>query len=227
MRDPLIESGNSKRGFTLIELLIVIAIILILISIALPNFLEAQLRAKITSTKGCLQAYRTAQESYHTDFKMYVPDVDGSELVRGAKVTYAVKYGAGARIDCGASEICTYRMLTTPIPYMKRPCYEIFYMPLDKAVSSKRLNFFEYATIWAQGAGPGGAYDTYEAGSKYGIYYVFVSVGPDRTYNYNYSNQAWEYIGSRKYFGSSPAYSPTNGTLSVGDIIVSNRGHEG
>ncbi|MCE7906723.1 MAG: prepilin-type N-terminal cleavage/methylation domain-containing protein, partial [Candidatus Omnitrophica bacterium COP1] len=31
----------KKAGFTLIELLIVIAIILILISIALPNFLEA------------------------------------------------------------------------------------------------------------------------------------------------------------------------------------------
>ena len=36
------------RGFTLIELLIVIAIILILIAIALPNFLEAQMRAKVT-----------------------------------------------------------------------------------------------------------------------------------------------------------------------------------
>ncbi|MBW7937580.1 MAG: prepilin-type N-terminal cleavage/methylation domain-containing protein, partial [Candidatus Omnitrophica bacterium] len=37
----------KKAGFTLIELLIVIAIILILISIALPNFLEAQMRAKV------------------------------------------------------------------------------------------------------------------------------------------------------------------------------------
>ncbi|MBK7496274.1 MAG: prepilin-type N-terminal cleavage/methylation domain-containing protein [Candidatus Omnitrophica bacterium] len=36
----------NTRGFTLIELLIVIAIILILIGIALPNFLEAQVRAR-------------------------------------------------------------------------------------------------------------------------------------------------------------------------------------
>ncbi len=227
MRIRLLASRTSGMGFTLIELLIVIAIILILISIALPNFLEAQLRAKITSTKGCLQAYRIAQEGYHTDFKQYVPDVDGSELVRGLKnVKYSDRYAIGAKIDCGASEICTYRMLTTPIPYMKRPCYEIFYQ-YDTKVTSKKINFFEYATIWAQGAGPGGGYDTYEAGSRYGIEYVFVSVGPDRAYNFNYSNSAWEYIGSRQFYGPSPGYSPTNGTLSVGDIIVSNRGHEG
>ena len=40
------------RGFTLIELLIVIAIILILISIALPNFLEAQVRGESRARPG-------------------------------------------------------------------------------------------------------------------------------------------------------------------------------
>lgn len=43
---------NHRSGFTLIELLIVIAIILILIAIALPNFLDAQARAKVTKTEG-------------------------------------------------------------------------------------------------------------------------------------------------------------------------------
>lgn len=71
----------SKRsfGFTLIELLIVIAIILILISIALPNFMEAQIRARLTSTRACLHAYRTANEAYNADFRVYIPDVDGQE----------------------------------------------------------------------------------------------------------------------------------------------------
>jgi len=43
--------NTPKKGFTLIELLIVIAIILILIAIALPNFLEAQIRARMTRAK--------------------------------------------------------------------------------------------------------------------------------------------------------------------------------
>lgn len=214
------------KGFTLIELLIVIAIILILIGIALPNFLEAQLRAKVTSTRGCLQAYRVAEESYHTDFKMYVPDVDGSENIRGTKLRYSDRYGVGARINCGESEVCSFRMMTTPIPYMKSPCYEIFYQ-VDRQVTSKNKNYFEYATHAAQGAGPQPPIDTYEIGLRYGIQYVMVSVGPDRQYNFDYTTNAWQYIGSRRYYGPSPAYNPTNGTNSRGDIILSNRGHEG
>ncbi|MCA9426935.1 MAG: prepilin-type N-terminal cleavage/methylation domain-containing protein [Candidatus Omnitrophica bacterium] len=64
-------SLQKNRGFTLIELLIVIAIILILVAIALPNFLEAQMRARVTKAKGELRSLATAMESYYLDFKMY------------------------------------------------------------------------------------------------------------------------------------------------------------
>ncbi len=58
-------------AFTLIELLIAVAIILILISIALPNFLEAQLRAKVAKVKGELHGIKTALETYHLDYNDY------------------------------------------------------------------------------------------------------------------------------------------------------------
>lgn len=61
----------TRKGFTLIELLIVVAIIAILAAIAVPNFLEAQTRAKISRTYADLRTYATACESYHIDHNKY------------------------------------------------------------------------------------------------------------------------------------------------------------
>jgi len=58
-------------GFTLIELLVVIAIILILIAVAIPNLLDALLRAKVTRAHGELRSVTIAMECYHRDFGFY------------------------------------------------------------------------------------------------------------------------------------------------------------
>ena len=55
-------------GFTLIELLIVVAIIAILAAIAVPNFLEAQVRAKVGRVKADLRTIATALEAYSIDY---------------------------------------------------------------------------------------------------------------------------------------------------------------
>lgn len=67
-----IRVRNRGKGFTLIELLIVIAIILILIAIALPNFLDAQARAKVTKSEGDMRALEYAIEAYYRDWKAYI-----------------------------------------------------------------------------------------------------------------------------------------------------------
>lgn len=60
-----------KKGFTLIELLIVVAIIAILAAIAVPNFLEAQVRSKVSRSYADMRSIATALESYFVDSNHY------------------------------------------------------------------------------------------------------------------------------------------------------------
>ena len=73
---------KGKHGFTLIELLIVVAIIGILAAIAIPNFLEAQVRAKVARCQSDMRTLATGLEAYYVDFDSYpyaraIPDAPG------------------------------------------------------------------------------------------------------------------------------------------------------
>ena len=64
---------KKLSAFTLIELLIVVAIIAILAAIAVPNFLEAQVRSKVSRARADMRTIATAIESYAVDYNKYAP----------------------------------------------------------------------------------------------------------------------------------------------------------
>lgn len=83
-----------KKGFTLIELLIVVAIIGILAAIAVPNFLNAQIRAKIARVKADQNAYANALQQYMLDQGNRVPNQN-----RIWRITTPVSYIASLNPD--------------------------------------------------------------------------------------------------------------------------------
>ena len=66
-----------RDAFTLIELLIVVAIIGILAAIAVPNFLNAQIRAKIARAESEMRLINEAYTTYNLDRSSWPPHADG------------------------------------------------------------------------------------------------------------------------------------------------------
>lgn len=62
------KQNNKKKGFSLIELLIVVAIILIIAAIAIPNLLRSRMAANEASAVGSLRTLNTAEITYSTTY---------------------------------------------------------------------------------------------------------------------------------------------------------------
>ena len=156
MRDRASSTRCQRQNaFTLIELLIVVAIILILIAIALPNFLEAQTRAKVARAKTETAMLELSLEQYHLDQKAYPPNErDG--------------YGLDDDLN----------RLTTPFVYTTRLPLDPFglkrYRPAGRSTS--------YAYCLATQVVPSGL-DLTPYGVRGRAYYFLQSLGPDLSDN--------------------------------------------
>ncbi len=186
-----------RSGFTLIELLIVVAIIAILAAIAVPNFLEAQTRAKVSRVHADMRSAATAIESYRVDENHYptmlkegfaggVPPLAGSDLkwwYIPDHLSTPVAYLSSADLRCpfgGNWDKEPY----FPDEIWRRYGYENIREMMDKRVAYPILanRYRDEALAWSG-------------------YWRLQSVGPDRLWN------------------PSRLYDPTNGTISEGDII--------
>src|SRR6478672_6832732 len=104
-----------RKAFTIIELLIVVAIISILAAIALPNFLEAQTRAKLARAKADMRTLATGLEVYGVDHHNNMTSV-----IKG-KTASEFHSGFGPSVfHFGKDDTWSARMirLTTPVAYI-------------------------------------------------------------------------------------------------------------
>jgi len=213
----------KKRAFTLIELLIVVAIIAILAAIAVPNFLEAQTRSKVSRAKADMRTCATAIESYTVDHNAYIKSNYFSYAFAVVSMSGGDGYGP------------VLEKLTTPIaylssggalkdPFMGRARYSSSNFPAGPpATLTTDPRDLEVSTLYHYMARDDtSATNNDNADKEYKVKWWFMeSCGPDRCYH-NMSGILTTYDDDPATLNPnilSTQYDPTNGTVSQGSVF--------
>jgi type II secretion system protein G len=128
---------SPKAGFTLIELLIVVAIIAILAAIAVPNFLEAQVRSKVSRVHNDLRNLATGMEAYCVEWNDYPEASDEGIFV----ANYPGRSGL--------------LRLTTPVAYLSSVPFDPFLRETNDVTRAGKLTY-ELASSGLTGLQPKG-----------------------------------------------------------------------
>ena len=200
----------KTKAFTLIELLIVVAIIAILAAIAVPNFLEAQVRAKVSRVKSDMRTVATALEAYRVDANAYPPTPYTNPNVLTVVPT---------RLSTPIAYITTANFLDPFIDVNfrefegldgngNRHTYSGFQQHAEgyDPVAGKRM-YYQLLTDPRRGATA--QLNLRGRAGKWGAWEM-ASVGPNKERDFVQPEVAPFYM---------EIYDPTNGTISTGDIV--------
>ncbi len=190
-----------RKGFTLIELLIVVAIIAILAAIAVPNFLEAQTRSKVTRTWSDMRAVNQA-------FQMYV--IDWQTPPSLGRVGWFALY-----MEPKDSQTQIVTSLTTPVAYMTAIPIDHFNSLRSKHEHNRTGSSAMSVIVTTQpykDLGPGkvmnqGRFITFGKGTFH--HWLLESVGP---------NLKWWHEFGQPWDPFNVFYDPSNGTISDGSL---------
>ncbi len=208
---------QRTKGFTLIELLIVVAIIAILAAIAIPNFLEAQVRAKVSRSKNDLRSLGLAHEAYRVDWNDWC--IGPQDNPRPIWTDYIPQEPNKnwRNIDGANVEFGQWFHLTTPVAYITSLPRDAF----KKEFNQQWIIWRDYYRMWnlTQKPGPStgwGTPSTYYA-KCHGVQVLMAGVGPDGIEDVSDGTQSGWAPGQGSQSGLC-LYDPTNGSLSWGDI---------
>jgi len=209
--------SKNPYGFTLIELLIVVAIIAILAAIAVPNFLEAQTRAKVSRAKADMRSISTGLETYHIDNN-----------------TYPFQNPQYRALRALSGQPPVLESLTTPIAYMNSVSSYSDPFKANMLYAGNNLTprpnnvpddpyllwvfqLYKYYARNENTAAIGG-----RKGDAKPKWYILASAGPDaavENLNDPLTARKKDTPANRRFFYNKTIYDATNGTVSRGSVF--------